>query len=112
VHASEREPFGIVVVEAMALQKAVIATMPGGPEEIITNGENGLLVPYGDVTALATAIESLLQNQSLAGNLASAAKERSTQFTVPQFARNVSAAIARIAAAASSDRLGEPQFPS
>jgi glycosyltransferase involved in cell wall biosynthesis len=53
VHASEREPFGIVVVEAMSLGKPVVATLPGGPEEIITDGTDGRLVPWNRPDALA-----------------------------------------------------------
>jgi len=67
VHASEHEPFGIVVVEAMSLGKPVIATAPGGPEEIITHDENGQLVAFNDPKALAHAIERYLKDSVLAG---------------------------------------------
>ena len=53
VHASDHEPFGIVVIEAMALGKPVVAGDAAGPTEIITDGVNGLLTPYGDAAALA-----------------------------------------------------------
>jgi glycosyltransferase involved in cell wall biosynthesis len=46
VHASEREPFGIVVIEAMSLGKPVVATRPGGPEEIIRHDVDGQLVTW------------------------------------------------------------------
>ena len=59
IHASDREPFGIVIVEAMALGKPVIASIPGGPEEIVTDGEDGLLVRSGDAGALAAAMRRL-----------------------------------------------------
>lgn len=61
VHASVRpEPFGQVVVEAMAAGRAVIASSAGGPAEIIDDGRTGLLVPPGDVDALATAMRHVL----------------------------------------------------
>ena len=46
VHASEKEPFGIVVIEAMSLGKPAVATRPGGPEEIVDDGFNGQLVTW------------------------------------------------------------------
>lgn len=60
VHASTRpEPFGQVVVEAMALGRPVIAADAGGPAEVIRGGHDGLLVTPGDVDALATAMVQL-----------------------------------------------------
>lgn len=59
-HASLKpEPFGLVVAEAMALQRAVIATRTRGPEEIIEAGRTGFLVPPGDDRALAASISDL-----------------------------------------------------
>lgn len=60
VHASDREPFGIVVVEALSLGKPVIATAPGGPTEIIQDGRNGYLVQHGDCQELGVKLCSLL----------------------------------------------------
>ncbi|PIX47675.1 MAG: hypothetical protein COZ57_07740 [Armatimonadetes bacterium CG_4_8_14_3_um_filter_66_20] len=61
VHASvEPEPFGLVVVEAMLAEKAVVASDAGGVREIVVSGETGLLVPPGDAAALARACLYLL----------------------------------------------------
>jgi glycosyltransferase involved in cell wall biosynthesis len=61
VHASTSpEPFGRVLLEAMALGRPVIATQAGGPQEIIDSGSDGLLVPPGDAGAMAEAIHCLL----------------------------------------------------
>jgi len=57
--SSETESFGLTMVEAMAAGKPVIATRCGGPEEIVVDGETGLLVPINDPDALAEAIISL-----------------------------------------------------
>ena len=89
VHASDREPFGIVVVEAMSLGKPVIATKPGGPEEIIQDKENGLLVSANNPAALADAILSYLSQPVLAGRLGSAARQRALAFTPDRFAKRV-----------------------
>lgn len=57
VHASiTPEPFGMVVPEAMAMRRAVIAADAGGPREVVTHGHDGLLVAPGDVDALASAM--------------------------------------------------------
>ena len=60
VHASViPEPFGQVVVEGMAAGLAVVAANEGGPAETVTSGFDGLLVPPGDVSALADALQRL-----------------------------------------------------
>lgn len=60
VHASRLpEPLGIVVLEAMALAKPVIASRTRGPEELIDDGRTGLLTPPDDPRALARAMDQL-----------------------------------------------------
>jgi glycogen(starch) synthase len=59
------EPFGMVVIEAMASGIPVIASDLGGPAEIITNGETGILVPAGDSVRLASAIGDLMCSDRL-----------------------------------------------
>lgn len=89
VHASEREPFGIVVVEAMSLGKPVIATKPGGPEEIIQEGKNGLLIPPNDPGKLVKAIQTYLSDLALSAQIGAAARLRSLEFTPERFAQRV-----------------------
>ncbi len=57
---SRAEPFGLVLLEAMALGRPVVATAAGGPLEIVVDGETGLLVPPGDPAAMGAAIVDLL----------------------------------------------------
>jgi glycosyltransferase involved in cell wall biosynthesis len=81
VHASVvPEPFGQVVVEALAAGVAVIATDAGGPAEILTHDRDGLLVPPGDVGALAVAMRRLADEPELRARLAAAGAERATQY--------------------------------
>ena len=81
VHASDHEPFGIVIIEAMALGKPVVAGDAGGPQEIITEGVNGLLAPYGDDYALAQQILTCLNDPAYAQKIGRAARERALDFT-------------------------------
>ena len=66
VHAStEPEPFGMVLIEAMACSKPVIATEGGGASEVVVHGKNGLLYQPGDAVALAAHIERLVADPVL-----------------------------------------------
>lgn len=62
---SKREGFPVCVLEAFAVGVPVVATRVGGVGEVVTAGESGLLVPYGDVPALASAIERTLGDSDL-----------------------------------------------
>ena len=64
VHAAPAEPFGLVLLEAMALGIPVVAFNAGGPAEIIESEKSGLLVPSGDDAELTAAIERLLSDSS------------------------------------------------
>jgi len=66
---SRSEPFGIVIIEALACGKPVVASSVGGIVEIIRNGENGLLVPPDDPGALAEAINTVLSNPGLGSKM-------------------------------------------
>ena len=82
VHAStDPEPFGIVVVEGMALGKAVLASALGGPLEIITPG-TGLLFDPAHPEQLAAAIDRVAADANFRGELGRAARERADVFSV------------------------------
>lgn len=81
VHASTSpEPFGRVIIEAMAMEKPVVATALGGPLEIIDHDIDGMLIPPGNPLALAETIISLVSNpnkrQQLGKNAAAKVDER------------------------------------
>jgi len=59
------EPFGLVLLEAMALGKPVVAVGVGGPLEVVVEGETGLLVPPAAPDALAGALGTLLGDPAL-----------------------------------------------
>ena len=73
---SWEEPFGIVVVEAMAAGVNVIATNAGGPPETLDFGKAGLLVPPRDPLSLAAAVRTLTSDRKLAGELRRRARDR------------------------------------
>lgn len=95
-HASDNEPFGIVIIEAMALGKPVIAGANGGPTEIITDGVNGFLTPYNDPGALAKAALYYLDNREMALKMGQAAQERAQNFSTSRYARNLISAIGEL----------------
>ena len=77
IHASIRpEPFGRVLIEAMALARPVIAPRLGGPCEIVADGATGLLVPPRDPDALAAAIVTLVTDPARRDAMGRAARER------------------------------------
>lgn len=70
------EGLPLVVLEAMALAKPVVATAVGGTPEAVLDGETGLLVPPRDVPALAAALGRLLGDEDLRRQLGVAGRER------------------------------------
>jgi glycosyltransferase involved in cell wall biosynthesis len=90
VHCSEAEPFGRVLIEAMAMAKPVVAFADGGVPEVVVDGETGLLVPPGDVAALAWRIEDLLCDESLRRAMGQKGRARvEAMFTAEQMTRKV-----------------------
>jgi glycosyltransferase involved in cell wall biosynthesis len=83
VLSSISEGFGNVILEAMACGCPVISTdCPSGPGEIITDGENGILVPVEDSSALCHAILNVLQNITLSKKLSKNALKRVNDFNL------------------------------
>jgi alpha-maltose-1-phosphate synthase len=79
------EPFGLVILEAMACESAVVASRVGGIPEIVVDGETGYMVDYNPdhteafTSALAARIEELLTDTTLAGRMGKAGRERVLQ---------------------------------
>lgn len=76
---SHREGYGAAVREAMAYGRPVVATATGGLVDAVADGENGLLVPVGDVAALRSAVVRLLEDPTLRRALGDAARARAVR---------------------------------
>lgn len=76
VLASQNEGLPIVVLEAMAHGRAVVATPVGGIPSVVEDGVTGLLVPPGDPDALRTAIVRLLDDAELCRRMGDAGRQR------------------------------------
>jgi glycosyltransferase involved in cell wall biosynthesis len=65
VFPSVREGLGIALLEALAMSKACVASRIGGIEDIITDGENGILTDVGDSDSIAHAVLKLMSDDGL-----------------------------------------------
>ncbi len=83
---SQQEPFGLVLVEAMACGTPVLATRVGGIPEIVKDGENGWLIEKGDTVGLSKKLLELSRDRSLLEKIAQAAHhETCPQFSLERF---------------------------
>jgi glycosyltransferase involved in cell wall biosynthesis len=91
VHASTQpEPFGLVIVEAMACARAVIVSDAGGAAELIEAGTNALVHTPGDVKQLADRIKQLATNPELRQRLGAAGRVTAeTRFDRTRLAREL-----------------------
>ena len=79
VNPALTEPFGLTVIEAASCGLPVVATDCGGPQEIITNGENGFLVNVGNPENMGAAIKRLLQDHGLWERFSKAGRENAVR---------------------------------
>jgi len=102
---SRYEGMPLVLLEAQALGVPAVAfDCPTGPAEILGDGEGGLLVPPGDVPALAAALLRLLGDAALRERMAGAAIRRSRQqFSPAEHFRRWSELVREVAAGARRD---------
>ena len=76
---SEVESFCLSILEMMSIGCPSAAFAVGGIPEVVTSGETGLLVPFGDTAALTRAVESLLADPARRAVLGGAAQQRARQ---------------------------------
>jgi len=90
---TEQEGFGIVFLEAMASSLPVVATRVAAVPEVVADGVTALLVDPGDETALAQAIENLLDDSDLRTRLGNAGRTHVARFDAPVVARQFLSAV-------------------
>lgn len=73
---SQAESFGIVILEAWLHATPVVAARAGGIPAVVDDGENGLLVPFSDVPALAAAMQRLLAEEPLRNRLGRSGQDK------------------------------------
>lgn len=91
VMSSHYEGYPVVLVEAMTLGKAIVATECTGPKEALNNGEFGYLVPVANPQALADGLRMLLDNRALRERYAILAKQRSEIFSFERSMQDIEA---------------------
>jgi L-malate glycosyltransferase len=90
LYTSETESFCLSILEAMCFGCPSVSTRVGGIPEVVEDNESGLLVPSGDVGALARALETLIHDATRRSALGRAAQDRarerfSAEIIVPRY---------------------------
>jgi phosphatidylinositol alpha-1,6-mannosyltransferase len=94
VMPSRQEGFGLVYAEAMWHGLPCIGSTADAAGDVIVDGETGLLVPYGDVAAIASAIATLLTDRDRAERMGQAGQRRAReQFSYARFRRDLLTAL-------------------
>jgi glycosyltransferase involved in cell wall biosynthesis len=109
VHASTAEPFGRVLVEAMALGKPLVAATDGGALEIVEDGRSGLVVKPHDASGIAEAVLRIANDPELAARLSLGAAARAKRFSPERAAAEFAAvldAVARSSVKTRAQRFG------
>ncbi len=97
VHNAQEEPFGLVLVEAMATGTPVLATRVGGIPEIVKHNQTGTLVPAKDEVALAATLHALVSDpERLAGYVWPAYRFVHAHFSLTDYRDTLRARYARI----------------
>jgi glycosyltransferase involved in cell wall biosynthesis len=95
---SRREGMGRVVVEALCRARPVVGSRDGGIEDLVRDGENGLLVPPEDPNALADGLVRVLTDSELAARLSARARSSVDEWlaTPEEFAERLRALVAAL----------------
>jgi len=96
VPSASPEEFSVVAAEGQMRALPAIVTGPGGVAEVVHDGETGLVVPAGDIDAIATAIGRLEADRDLARRLGEQGRVRMLElFTVDRYRQDLAAAVQR-----------------
>jgi glycosyltransferase involved in cell wall biosynthesis len=102
--ASLEEPFGLVYLEAMAMKKPVVGLDTGGTPEVVEHGKSGLLSAFGDTTAFARNLVTLLRDPALRHRMGEYGRRQvEAHFTSIRMARDVESLYATLVPSWSRD---------
>ena len=94
---SHHEPFGIVLIEAMAHAVPIVAADSEGPVEILRDNSDGLIVPRGDPARMAQALQALIADRARAERLAANAyRQVLLRYDVPRVGERIDHAVREI----------------
>jgi phosphatidylinositol alpha-1,6-mannosyltransferase len=97
VMPSAGEGFGLVFIEAMVYGKPIIAAKAGGATEVVHDGENGLLIEYGNVIELSKSIQQLLDSPDLQRKMGqSSLQQVKGKYTFDIFCQNTAEILSQV----------------
>jgi len=99
---SENEPFGRVLVEAMAAGLPVVATRSGGVPEIVREGIDGLLVAPGNAHAMSEAVVKILIDDALRKRLSESGLKRAEEFSIEKHLNRMLSVFKEVSAGSSN----------
>jgi glycosyltransferase involved in cell wall biosynthesis len=98
VPSAWQEPFGMVGVEAMRHERAVVAFAVGGIPDWLEDGRNGILVPAADVDGLKAAMARMLADPGMCRRMGEAGREiASTRFSFAKYIDNLEVTLSGLA---------------
>lgn len=90
IHATRTpEPFGLIIIEGMASGKAVLATRGGGPDDIIHDMEDGILIEPENPLDMAEKLMFLYSNPEKMHQLKLNGRNRANDFSVSKYAKKL-----------------------
>jgi glycosyltransferase involved in cell wall biosynthesis len=99
VHPAIEDGFGMVVAQALACGRPVIATRQTGASELVTDGQNGYVLESRDIEGLVDRLRLLANNESLLKRMSATAPQTVAHLGYAQFARNMAQLYSGVVAA-------------